>query len=153
MNRLFVALLLCSFLCIAASCGQEHFKTPEKTLAFYFENKPAGSAAQMNAVLTCFTKSDQDWFQKHYRTICDKLYGLDCPAGEVQAQSTIWTDKIEPVGPSSGTADSIKVDDKAGTAVVTVGGNEYDMVKEGADWKFDGMFGADAALQEKYHLD
>lgn len=137
---------------VVLSCGQEHFSTPEKTLAFYMEQKQAGSAAQVNAMLTCFTKSDREWWDKNFRVICDRLYGVDCPSGDVQAQATIWTDKFEPVGPSSATADSIKIDEKAKTAVITVNRNEYDMVKEGFDWKFDGMFGADATLQDQFNL-
>ena len=141
-----------AFVIVALSCGQEHFASPEKTLAFYVENKTVGSNTAMMATLTCFTKSDQDWFQKNFRIICDKLYHVDCPPGDIQAQTTIWTDKFESAGPSQPTADSVQVDDKAGTATITVGGKQFDMVKEGSDWKFDGFFGADANLQDSLHL-
>lgn len=141
------------FAAAALSCGQDHFASPEKTLAFYVENKAVGSTAQLSACLNCFTKSDQEWYSKHFRVICDKLYKFDCPAGDVEAETTVWTDKFETAGPSVPTADSVQVDDKAGTATITVGGREYSMVKEGSDWKFDGFFGADAALQDSLHLD
>jgi hypothetical protein len=149
--------ILCSLSVIAlvigaVSCGQDHFATPEKTLSFYVENKAVGSNTAMIACLNCFTQSDQDWFKKNFRMICDKLYHVDCPPGDIQAETTIWTDKFEPAGPSSPTADAVQMDDKAGTATITVGGREYSMVKEGSDWKFDGFFGADANLQDSLHL-
>lgn len=147
--RLFSAVVLIG---IALSCGQDHFASPEKTLAFYFQNKAVGSTTALSACLSCFTKSDQEWFHANFRTICDKLYKFDCPAGDVEAETTIWTDKFETAGPSKGTPDSVDVDDKAGTATITVGGRSFDMVKEGSDWKFDGFFGADAALQDSMHL-
>jgi hypothetical protein len=135
-----------------AGCGQEYFSTPEKTLSFYNDHRAAGSAADVDAMIRCFTKADQEWWNKNYRTICDKLYGIDCPVGEVQAQATVWTDRIEPYGPKVTTADSVETDDKAGKAVVKIGDDEYEMVKEGYDWKFNGFFGADAELQEELKL-
>jgi hypothetical protein len=138
---------------VVFSCGQGYFKTPEKTLEFYMQNAKAGNIAEVDAVIRCFTKADQDWWNSHYQTICDRLYGTDCPASTVQAQSTVWNDRFKSHGPSTSTADSVNINKDDGTAVVTVGGQDFNMKLENHEWKFDGFFGADAQLQEELKLD
>lgn len=137
---------------VLSGCGEPYFKTPESTLAFYNQNLRAGNVAEVSAVIRCFTKADQDWWNTNYQTICDRLYGTDCPASTVQAQSTVWNDRFKPMGPQKSTPDSVKVDKGAGTAVITVDGTEYNMKMENHEWKFDGFFGADAQLQEQLKL-
>ncbi len=146
-------LIAAAALLVPAGCGEPYFKTPETTLTFYSQNLRMGNVAEVAALIRCFTKADQEWWNSHYQTICDRLYGTDCPASEVQAQSTVWNDRFKSNGPSKETADSVNVDKAAGTAVVTVDGQDYNMKLEGHEWKFDGFFGVDAQLQEELKLD
>ena len=136
--------------CLA--CGEEYYSTPEKTLERYLQNKTVGSAIEVTATLNCFSKRDQQWWSSHYMALCEAKFGAASRACEsgIEAQSTVWTDSFEHAGPESLNVEKSDINEEEGTAVLVVDGVEVYFVKERGNWKLDGFFGVDEAMEKQY---
>jgi hypothetical protein len=150
-RTVWMIVLVGALVSIFPGCGEEYYATPEKTLNMYVNNRGMGSRQQYEACLHSFSKADQEWFEQHYKSICRSAYGRDCPSDYFAEQTTVWVDFFEPAGPNKTTIDSSNIDENAGTATLVVDGQEIDFVKEGGNWKIDGMFGMQEELEQKYH--
>jgi hypothetical protein len=148
MNRKLMSVFVLSAFFL--SCGEEYYATPEKTLANYVKNRMMGSRAENEACLNSFTEADQQWWSSHYVKLCYALYGQDCPGESVSTEATVWTDKFEPAGPNKTEVESSEIDEKAGTAWLTVDGQDIEFVKERGNWKMKGMFGVPEEMEKKY---
>lgn len=132
------------------SCGEEYYATPEKTLQNYVKNRMMASRAENESCLNSFTEEDQEWWRTHYVKLCYALYGQDCPGESISTEATVWTDKFEPAGPNKAEVESSEIDEKAGTAWLTVDGQDIEFVKERGNWKMKGMFGVPEEMASKY---
>jgi hypothetical protein len=132
------------------ACGEEYYSTPQKTLEHYVKNRMMGSRQENEACLHSFTQADQDWWRSHYVKLCYALYGQDCPGESISTEATVWTDKFEPAGPGKPEVQSTEIDEKAGTAWLTVDGQDIEFVKEKGNWKMKGMFGVPEEMEQKY---
>src|SRR5262245_50864750 len=108
------------------ACGDEKYSTPEKTLSHYISNKTMGSAVEINATISCFSKEAQAWWSGHYMALCEAKFGAASRACEdkVSAQSTVWGDSFEHFGPESANVSSSDINDSDGTATVVVDGRK-----------------------------
>jgi hypothetical protein len=138
------------FLLISVGCGEEYFSTPEKTLQHYVRNRMMGSRQEYEAVLNSFTHDDRTWWDDHYLKLCTALYEKDCPGQGLPTETSIWTDKFEPAGPSTDEVEKSEIDEDKGTALLTVQGQEIEFKKERGNWKMVGMFGMQEELEQQY---
>ncbi len=133
-------------------CGQEFYSTPQKTLERYVLYRHMGTVAQIENCLDCFTKETREWWSQHYLDACHAKYGaFSSLCGETKIdQANIWGGLIEEWGPKSSEVESSEIDENDGTAVLRVQGKDIYFIREGKNWKIDGFFGADEALEEQY---
>jgi len=143
-------LITASLAFFVAGCGEEYYSTPEKTLEHYVRNRTMRTREQYESCLNAFRREDREWFEKHYMKLCTAMYGRDCPGESLATEVTVWTDAFEPAGPASSTVESSEIDDKNGTAVLVVEGQEVEFVKSNGNWKINGFFGVVEKLEEKY---
>ena len=72
-----------------------------------------------------------------------------CSATRIN-ESNIWSALIEPAGPSTAQVDSSNINETDGSAVLVVQGKKIYFLREGGNWKIDGLFGADDELKANY---
>ena len=132
--------------------GEEIYKTPEKTLERYVENRRQGTALAMESALNCFPKEDKKWWDAKYLRVCELKYGkFNAMCGEGLAnRSALWNDLIEPLGPKSTNVTSSDVDEKEGVATLVVDGEEVYFIRENNNWKLDGLFGVKEELIKQW---
>ncbi len=135
-----------------AGCGQEFYSTPQKTLERYVEYSHMGNVAEIENCLDCFTKETREWWSRHYLDACHAKFGTFsslCGENKVD-EANIWGGLIEESGPTTAVVDSANINEADGSAVLTVQGKDIYFIREGKNWKIDGFFGADEALEAQY---
>ncbi len=146
--KTFIPLILT--LALLAGCGANPaYETPEKTAMTYVENGPplAGviSIPFWNYTWNGLSKESQQWFLDNWETICDRPGHMEAcgqQTNPAKQKMVAFGEAIVRHGP--GKYDKVKdVDIDGKTAEVTFKnwkGTMY-LVKEGANWKIDELFG------------
>ena|ERR1044071_6406416 len=147
-SLLWIAALLFSF----AACKDERFATPELTLQHYVEVRHMATIPEIENCLKCFTTKTKEWWDHNYVAACQAKMGAFnslCSATRIN-ESNIWSALIEPAGPSTAQVDSSNINETDGSAVLVVQGKKIYFLREGGNWKIDGLFGADDELKANY---
>jgi hypothetical protein len=146
--RLCLFVILISVLFI--SCGQEIYSTPQKTLQRYVQYREMGSIADTENCLETFTDATRKWWADNRLPACYQKFGQFsnlCGEGKVDV-SNQWGAFVDPVGPKTTEVESADINEKAGTAVLTVQGQQIHFLKEKGNWKINGLFGAEEEMRE-----
>ena len=146
--RVCLFVILIGLLFIA--CGQEIYSTPQKTLQRYVLYRQMGSIAETENCLETFTDATRKWWADNRLPACYQKFGqFSNLCGEAKVDiSNQWGAFVEPLGPKTAEVESSEINEKTGTAVLTVQGQKIPFLKEKGNWKIDGLFGAENEMRD-----
>src|SRR3990172_6641664 len=133
-----------------AGCGEDYYSSPQKTLQRYVDNRMMANREQYESTLNAFRKEDREWMEKNYMKLCAAFYQQECPGEGVATLAAVWMDAFEPAGPKKTDAESSRLDEGKGEAVLVIDGQEIQFGKKRGNWKIKGFVGVVQKLKEKY---
>ena len=143
--------ILALVLTLTGCAADPNYESPEKTVETYLENGPrlknAVDIPAWNFAWNGLSKTSQQWFEDNWEEICERP-GYREACGEQtnpeKQKMVAFGGAIASRGPGRGDrVDDVEIDGDAAEVTLKNWDGALHLVKEGKNWKLDGLFGVE----------